>query len=212
MNVLLVEDHPIFRFGVRRLLESQWQDVHVHEAETLQAALDALVHSDWDLAIVDLKLPDAVGIEAVAQLRRAARNLRLLVLSLHEESTYARQVMMQGAQGYITKDHAPQHLITAIEQILAGGSYISNEWAKSLAMGTLTPKAQPALDKLGTQEYRVMLQIIAGGRVSEIAARMNLSPKTVSTYRTRIFEKLGVTSNVELAMYCQQHQIKAEAE
>jgi DNA-binding NarL/FixJ family response regulator len=212
MKILLVEDHPIFRFGVRRLLESQWKDVHVHEAETLQSALDAITHSAWDLAIVDLKLPDAVGIEAVAQLRRAARNLRVLVLSLHEESTYARQALMQGAQGYITKDHAPEHLIAAIEQILAGGNYITNEWAKSLAMGSLSNDSRPALDKLGPQEYRIMLQIIIGARVSEIAARMNLSPKTVSTYRARIFDKLGVTSNVELAKYCQQHQIKGEEE
>jgi DNA-binding NarL/FixJ family response regulator len=82
MKILLVEDHPIFRFGVRRLLESQWQDVHVQEAETLQSALDAIKRSEWDLAIVDLKLPDAVGIEAIAQLRRAARDLRLLVLRM----------------------------------------------------------------------------------------------------------------------------------
>ena len=212
MNILLVEDHPIFRFGVRRLLENQWQDVHVHEAETLQSALDAIAVKAWDLAIVDLKLPDTVGIEAVAQLRRAARNLRMLVLSLHEESTYARQALLQGAQGYITKDHAPEHLIAAIEQILAGGNYITNEWAKSLTMGVLSQDTRPALEKLGPQEYRIMLQIIAGKRVSEIAAGMNLSPKTVSTYRTRIFEKLDVSSNVELAKYCQQHQVKSEAE
>ena len=210
MNILLVEDHPIFRFGVRRLLESQWEDVHVHEAETLQSALNAITVKAWDLAIVDLKLPDAVGIEAVAQLRRAARNLRMLVLSLHEESTYARQALLQGAQGYITKDHAPEHLIAAIEQILAGGSYITNEWAKSLAMDALSQGSRTALDKLGPQEYRIMLQIISGSRVSEIAARMNLSPKTGSTYRSRIFDKLGVSSNVELARYCQQYQIRGE--
>ncbi len=212
MKILLVEDHPIFSFGVRRLLENQWQDVHIHEAQTLQSALDAVSRSAWDLAIVDLKLPDAVGIEAVAKMRRAARDLRLLVLSLHEESTYARQALLQGAQGYLTKDHAPENLIAAIEQILAGGSYISNEWAKTLALGTLNRDVRPALEKLGPQEYRIMLQIIAGARVSEIATRMNLSPKTVSTYRTRIFEKLSVTSNVELAMYCQHHHIDAEVE
>jgi two-component system, NarL family, invasion response regulator UvrY len=161
MKILLVEDHPIFSFGVRRLLENQWQDVHIHEAQTLQSALDAISRSAWDLAIVDLKLPDAVGIEAVAKMRRAARDLRLLVLSLHEESTYARQALLQGAQGYLTKDHAPENLIAAIEQILAGGSYISNEWAKTLALGTLNRDVRPALEKLGPQEYRIMLQIIA---------------------------------------------------
>jgi len=212
MKILLVEDHHIFRFGVRRLLENRWQDVQVQETETLQCALDAVKHAQWDLAIVDLKLPGAVGIEAIARISRAASNLRMLVLSLHEESAYARQALLQGAQGYLTKDHAPDQLISAVEQILAGGHYISHEWAKSLAMGTLRKDARPALDKLGTQEYRVMLQIIAGARVSEIAPRMNLSPKTVSTYRTRIFEKLGVTSNVELARYCQQHQIRGDLE
>jgi DNA-binding NarL/FixJ family response regulator len=184
--------------------------VHVHEAETLRSALDAIPIKAWDLAIVDLKLPDAVGIEAVAQLRRAARHLRMLVLSLHEESTYARQALAQGAQGYITKDHAPEHLIAAIEQILAGGSYITNKWAKSLAMEALNNDSKPPLEKLGPQEYRIMLQIITGARISEIAIRMNLSPKTVSTYRSRIFEKLGVSSNVELAKYFQHHQIKDE--
>jgi DNA-binding NarL/FixJ family response regulator len=210
MNILLVEDHPIFRFGVRRLLENHWQDVHVQEAETLQAALKALRQCAWDLAIVDLKLPDAMGIEAIVQLRRAARNLPLLVLSLHEESTYARQALLQGAQGYLTKDHAPENLITAMEQILAGGSFMSNEWAKSLALETLNHDARPALEKLGPQEYRIMLQLIVGERISEIATRMNLSPKTVSTYRTRIFDKLGVTSNVALAMYCKQNHIYGE--
>jgi DNA-binding NarL/FixJ family response regulator len=164
----------------------------------------------WDLAIVDLNLPDSLGIESVTKLRRAARDLPILVLSLHEETAYARQVMQQGAQGYLTKENAPDELIAAIQVILSGGRYISNALAQSLALGALTDDDKSGLEGLGNQEYRVMLQLIDGSRVSEIAARMNISPKTVSTYRARIFEKLGVASNVELARYCQLNHVSGE--
>jgi two-component system, NarL family, invasion response regulator UvrY len=210
MRILLVEDHPIFRFGVRHLLLQRWPEAQVQEAESLHKALSAIQSSAWDVAIVDLNLPDSVGIEAVTHIHRAASQMHILVLSLHEEAAYARQVLLQGAQGYLTKENAPDQLIVAIEQVLAGKRYISHELAQQLALGTLDKASPAALETLGPQEYRVMLQIIAGARVSEIAARMHLSPKTVSTYRSRLFEKLGVSSNVELVLYYQQHQPGSE--
>lgn len=210
MRVLLVEDHPIFRFGVRHLIAQRWQDADIGEAQTLASALEAVKNSAWDLAIVDLNLPDSQGIESVTQIRRAARHLPLLVLSLHDETAYARQVIQQGAQGYLTKENAPDELIAAIQVVLSGGRYISHALAQSLALGAIAADDKSALETLGNQEYRVMLQLIDGARVSEVAARMNISPKTVSTYRSRIFEKLGVSSNVELARYCQLHQISGD--
>ena len=207
MNFLLVEDHPIFRLGARHLIKLKWEDACVGDADSLAAALHQIKSATWDLAIVDLNLPDAQGIESVAQIRRAASELPLLVLSLHEEAAYARQVMQQGARGYLTKENAPDELIVAIVRILEGGRYISNQLAQSLALGAIGADDKSALESLGNQEYRVMLQLIDGARVSEIAARMSISPKTVSTYRTRVFEKLGVGSNVELARYCQFHKI-----
>ncbi|MEN9384486.1 MAG: hypothetical protein RL323_1629 [Pseudomonadota bacterium] len=210
MRFLLVEDHPIFRFGVRHLITQHWEQAFIGEAESLTSGLKEVKAAAWDLAIVDLNLPDSQGIESVTQIRRAARNLPILVLSLHEEAAYARQVIQQGAQGYLTKENAPDELILAIQAILQGGRYISNALAQSLALGSISADDKTALDSLGNQEYRVMLQLIGGLRVSEIAANMSISPKTVSTYRTRIFEKLGVSSNVELARYCQQHGISTE--
>ena len=207
MNFLLVEDHPIFRLGARHLIKQKWNDAHVADADCLAEALHQVKSAAWDLAIVDLNLPDAQGIESMAQIRRAAPQLPILVLSLHEEAAYARQVMQQGASGYLTKENAPDELLVAIARILEGGRYISNDLAQSLALGAIGADDKSALESLGNQEYRVMLQLIDGARVSEIAARMNISPKTVSTYRTRVFEKLGVSSNVELARYCQFHQI-----
>jgi DNA-binding NarL/FixJ family response regulator len=207
MRFLLVEDHPIFRIGMRQLITQHWCDAVISEAQTLQSALHTLQGSNWDLVIVDINLPDSQGIESVTQIRRAARNLPMLVLSLHEETAYARQVIQQGAQGYLTKDNAPDELIAAIQVVLSGGRYISKALAQSLALGAMADNDKSALEGLGNQEYRVMLLLIEGARVSEIGSRMNISPKTVSTYRTRIFEKLGVSSNVELARYCQLHQV-----
>ena len=207
MKILLVEDHPIFRMGLRQLILQRWPDAVLGEAHTLQSALSEVKDATWDLTIVDLNLPDTQGIESVTKIRRASPELPILVLSLHEQPTYARQVLQQGAQGYLTKENAPDELVAAIQAVLSGGRYISNTMAQSLALGALSDEGKSALESLGNQEHRVMLQLIAGARVSEIAVRLNISPKTVSTYRSRIFEKVGVCSNVELARYCQLHQI-----
>lgn len=210
MKFLLVEDHPIFRFGLRHLIEQRWPGAVFADAESVERALQEMRNGDWDLAIVDLNLPDAQGIESLSRIRRASATLRILVLSLHEETVYARQALQLGAQGYLTKENAPDELVAALEKILAGGRYISQSIAQALALGEDKDGGGDALASLGSQEYRVMLHLIAGSRVSEIAAQMNLSPKTVSTYRTRLFEKLGVSSNVELALYCRQKGIAGE--
>lgn len=211
MRVLLVEDHPIFSFGVRHLIAQRWHDATIAEAPTLAAAVHEVSAAPWDLAIVDLNLPDSQGVESVTKIRRASPDLRILVLSLHEEPAYARQVVQLGAQGYLTKENAPDELITAIEVVLSGGRYISNVLAQAMALGSIVDDAKSALDSLGNQEYRVMLQLIEGARVSDIATQMNISPKTVSTYRSRIFDKLGVASNVELARYYQLHHPSTSA-
>ena len=212
MRILLVEDHPIFRIGLRQLILQCWPDALVGEAQTTASALSAVHGEAWDMAVVDLNLPDTQGIESVTKIRRAKPDLPILVLSLHEQPTYVRQVMQQGAQGYLTKENAPDELIAALQAVLSGGRYISTTMAQSLALGAFSDEGTSALERLGSQEYRVMLQLIAGARISEIAVRLNISAKTVSTYRSRIFEKLGVGSNVELARYCLLHQISGESE
>ena len=113
MRMLLVEDHPIFRFGVRHLVSQRWPDAEVAEADSLGAALAVLRDSVWDMAIVDLNLPDAKGVESITQILRAAEGVRILVLSLHDEVAYARQVLRLGAHGYLAKEHATDELIHA---------------------------------------------------------------------------------------------------
>lgn len=202
MNILLVEDHPIFRFGVRQLILQRWPQAACSEAGTLAAALAAARQQPWTLAIVDLNLPDADGIEAVSQLRRAAPALPLLILSLNGEAAYAQRVLQLGAAGYLAKDRASEELVSAIERVAAGGRYITASLAERLAdLFTGQSKALPH-EELSAQEYRVMLLLAAGQRVTEIAEGMHLSPKTVSTYRSRVLEKLALSSNAELARYC----------
>lgn len=206
MNLLLLEDHPIFRLGVRQLVLQRWPQALVSESATLADALRACRQGSFAAALADLNLPDADGLESVSQLRRAAPAMPLLVLSLNPEAGYALRVLQLGASGYLAKDRAADELVPALERVLAGGRYISVSLAEQLA-GLAIGEAAPGAphEQLSAQEYRVMLQLAAGLRVAEIAAAMHLSPKTVTTYRARILDKLGVDGNVELARYCIRH-------
>lgn len=205
MRILLVEDHPIFRLGARQLISQRWPDAIVGEASDLRAAVAAARDGGWSVAVVDLNLPDARGIEAVSRILRADRALRVLVLSLNDEAGYASRVLQLGAAGYLAKDRASEELLAAIERIVAGGRYISPALAEQLAERLVVAKPALAHETLSAQEYRVMLQLAVGSKVGEIAEAMHLSPKTVSTYRGRVLEKLDVAGNVELARYCAAH-------
>lgn len=210
MKILLVEDHPIFRFGVRALLQQRWPDALIGEAASLGEALATARREPWTLALVDLNLADAEGVEVVSQLRRAAPDTRLLVLSLNAEAAYARRVLQLGAAGYLAKDRATEELVNAVERIAAGGRYISQSLADQLLDLATGASGGGGHEELSNQEYRVMLLLAAGRRVGEIAEEMTLSPKTVSTYRTRILEKLNLGSNAELARYCQSRDLTAD--
>jgi two-component system invasion response regulator UvrY len=207
MRILLIEDHPIFRFGVRSIILNHWPKATVGEVETIKAALNETRKGSWDIAILDLNLPDSHGIESLPLLRKSAPFMGILVLSLHDENAYAKQVLMQGAQGYLTKDNAADELVIALQRISDGERYISRSLADQMAKYMFDKSGQPNHQILGPQEYRVMLQMAEGMRISDIAENMHLSPKTVSTYRNRIFEKLGFTTNLDLIRYCSNHLV-----
>lgn len=210
MKILLLEDHPIVRIGVRQLIANRWPEAEVIEAETLAAALDLVRRDGLLAAVVDLNLPDAEGLESVSQLRKAAPNLRILVLSLNTEAAYATRALQLGAAGYLNKERAADELIVALEKIMAGGRYITDTLAERLA-GLLTGESSKAPhEELSSQEHRVLIQLAEGKRLTEIGELMHLSPKTVTTYKTRIFEKLCVASNAELIRYCISHGLIAD--
>ncbi len=201
MRLLLVDDHPLLRAGVRQLILARWPQAQLVEASDLAMALT--LAAGCQAATLDLSLPDANGLEALVRLRRRAPDLPVLVLSMHAEQAFAARALQMGAAGYLTKDRAGEELVTALERLLTGGRYITSSLADRLAdMLGGAAVATPAHEHLSVQELRVMLLLAAGQSATDIAASMHLSVKTISTYRSRALEKLGLTSNADLTRYC----------
>lgn len=205
-RILLVDDHPIVRAGVAQLIRDRWQGAELAEAGSLGEALKLLEGAAWNAVVLDISLPDAQGLEGLARLRRKAPDTPVLVLSMHAETAYAARALQGGAAGYLTKDRAGAELMTALDRVLAGGRYVTASLAETLA-GLLTRQAvdRPAHETLSVQEHRVLLLLAGGKSVGEVAQTMHLSVKTVSTYRSRILDKLHLRNNAELTRYCLAH-------
>jgi DNA-binding NarL/FixJ family response regulator len=194
LRVLLVDDHRLLRHGVRQILIEQ-ADAAVIEAGTGAAALAALAKHQFDLAIVDLTLPDIVGLELVKRIRGCWPTLPILVLSMQPAERFARRAFSAGAQAYFTQDSAPAELIDAIRIVRRGQQYISPNVRAALV------ETSPAHELLSDREFQVMRMLAEGRTVSEAASDMGISVKTVSTYRARLLEKLGMKTNAEVMRY-----------
>ena len=206
MRFLIVEDHPIMRVGERQLIERAWPDAVIDEASTLAEAL-AHVAAEAPAAIVmDLALPDTSGTDGISAMLQAAPASPILVLSFNAESAYAARLLQMGAAGYLPKDRAGDELVEALQRLVQGRRYVTASMADHL-VDLLGGRAHQALphQSLSEQEYRVMLSIAAGRPPAQTAEVMGVSVKTVGTYRTRLFTKMRIKSNVELAKYCLQH-------
>lgn len=206
MRFLIVDDHPILRLGVRQLIEAAWPQAQVDEASTLEAAVAAFAAHPADLVVLDLALPDAAGVEGPARMLRVARGVPILVLSLRTESAFAARLMQMGVAGYLPKERTGDELVLAMRRVLDGGRHVTAELADRLLelLDGRSPDQLPH-ERLSTQEYRVMQLIAAGRGASDIASAMNLSVKTVSSYRARILAKAGWANNNELTKYCVLH-------
>jgi two-component system invasion response regulator UvrY len=206
MRVLIVDDHPLMRMGIRQLVLQEWPDAEVNEAPSIAEAITCARVALPALITLDLMLPDAHGIEGASRLLRAVPGVPLLVLSLNAEEAYAARVIQLGASGYLPKDRAADELRVALRRLAEGGRYVTPTMADHL-LGLLSGKAPQSLphEQLSTQEHRVMLLIAAGMTPAQIAATMHLSVKTVGSYRARILEKGGWANNTELTKYCVQH-------
>lgn len=213
MRLLIVEDHPITRIGVIQLLRARWPEALLDEGQNVAEALVRLAEASPDAVVMDLNFPDAAGIEGLSRIRKAAPAIPLLVLSAHAEQAYARRCLQEGAQGYLCKDRAPEELVHAVEALLAGRRYITASLAAELAndLAGTNPRERAPHELLSSREHRVLLLLAGGRSVSEIAEQMHLSPKTVSTYRSRVLEKLSLHSNVDLAKYCLQYGLTDES-
>jgi two-component system, NarL family, invasion response regulator UvrY len=205
MRVLIVDDHAVVRRGVRELIVDFFPDAECAEAKDGEEALELVRTEHFDLGILDVSMPNRGGIDVLEELHERAPQLSFLVLSHHAEELYAVRALRAGARGYLTKSSAPEELVYALREILAGGKYVSvsigERVAGALAVASGVDSSRPAHDRLSDRELEVLRLLAAGKAIKEIAAELTLSGKTVTTYRSRLLEKMDMKSNAELMRY-----------
>jgi DNA-binding NarL/FixJ family response regulator len=201
-RILLVDDHAVVRRGVRSILEDRLSGIDVVEAGSGDEALQKL-ESTFDAVVLDLSMPGRSGFDLLAEIKHREPKVPVLIMSLHAEDQYAVRALRAGAAGYLTKSAAPEQLVVAVTKIMRGGRYVSDMVAERLATEALggAKAGESRHERLSDREFDVMRGIASGSSVSEIAGQMHLSVKTVSTYRTRLLEKMGMSNNAELTRY-----------
>jgi DNA-binding NarL/FixJ family response regulator len=209
-RILIVDDHEVVRDGVKRIFEEQPKTTAFGDASTPSEALQLISEHDWDIVVLDLSLGSRSGLDLLKQLKQARPRIPVLILSMHSEEQYARRAFRAGAAGYITKDSSRAELSKAIDKVIKGGRYVSPLVAEKL-VAILEKGADAAPhDALSDREFQVMDLIASGKTVSEIAELLTLSGKTISTYRARVLEKMGMKTNAELTRYAIQNELSEE--
>lgn len=201
INVIIADDHEILRKGLVSIL-SETDDICVSdEASNGEEVLQKLKENHYDVLILDISMPKGNGFDVLNTLRKEDRKLPVLILSMHSEDQYALRMIKSGANGYMTKESAPNELIGAIRTLAKGGKYISEDLLDSMAFALDQNNQESPHERLSNREYQVMQLIANGNTTNEISENLSLSPKTVSTYKSRILEKMNMNNTAELIRY-----------
>lgn len=201
LRIMLVDDHPVVRRGVRDILAEAFDNAVIHEVSSGAQALLLVRTHLWHVIILDLSLPDGSGLDVLKKIRQLRPRLPVLILSVHTADQFARRAVAAGASGYLTKSTADTELVTAVVRLIRGGRYFPQEVLERVAYGLHPDRDERPHERLSDREYQVLRMIGGGKTVSEIAKELALSPKTVSTYRTRMLEKMDMRTNAELTHY-----------
>ena len=207
MRVLIADDHPVVRRGLRQVLDAAENLTVAGEAKDGNDVVALAGRVAWDVAVIDYNMPGRGGVELVKELRHRFPDRPVLVLSMYPEDRYALRLLRAGAAGYLNKESAPEELVGALRKVAAGGRYVSAALGEKLALALSGSGEAPAHDKLSDREYQIMWLLASGKTVGEIARQLFLSANTVSTYRTRILRKMNVRNNAELMRYAIRHQL-----
>ena len=207
IRILLADDHAMFRAGLRRIIEEEFDMQVTGEAGSGREAMSKIMAEDCDVVVLDINMPGRDGIEVLSEIKAARPNVAVLMLSMYSEEQFAMVALRAGASGYLTKESAQGELTSAIRTVVQGSKYISAAVAQMLAYDVDTCSEKLSHEKLSDREYKVMIQITLGKKISEVAAELNLSPKTISTYRARLLEKMGFETNAELTQYAILHRL-----
>ncbi len=207
MRILIADDHPIVRRGLKQILESEADMVVVGEARDGDEALKLVRKLEWDVAVLDYSMPGKSGLELIQEIKKQHPNRPVLVLSMFPEESHAARVYKARAEGYINKESASEELAAAIRKVASGRKYVSPTFAEKLASDLGSDTEKPLHEILSDREYRVMWLLASGKQINQIAAELFLSASTISSYRTRILKKLKLTDNAALVRYAVKQQL-----
>ncbi len=198
ISVLLVDDHELVRAGIRLILDDTKGIKVVGEAQCGEDAVKWCRHNEADIVLMDMNMPGVGGLEATRRIVRFSPDIKVIMLTIYTENPLPVKVMQAGASGYLSKGSAPQDVINAIRTVYAGQRYIASDIAQQMALSQLQPQAETPFSCLSERELQIMLMITNGKKVNEISEQLNLSSKTVNSYRYRMFSKLNINGDVEL--------------
>lgn len=206
-KILIVDDHPIVRQGLKQIISEIPGIASIDEAENGQEALNKISATTYDLMLLDISLPIMSGLEVLSRINKDKPDLCVIMLSIHDEEHFAIRALKLGAMGYLTKKSAPDELVAAIRDVLHGNKYICHSVAQKMALYVSADGEKPKHEELSEREYHVLCMLAEGKAIKDIAASLFLSPKTVSTYRTRIMKKMNLKSNADLIHYAIKYRL-----
>ena len=207
LRILIADDHEVVRRGIKEILMEGFSFVEIGEANDTGSLVKKATEEDWDIIISDLSMPGGGGIDAIGRIRVTKPAQKILIITIYPEEQYAIRVMKAGASGFLNKDTAPDQLIRAVQVILDGRKYIQPTLAEKISDLLGKDDMQLSHESLSKRELDVMIKLAAGFSISEIARQLSLTPNTISTYRSRIMEKMNMNSNDGLAQYAVEHKL-----
>lgn len=208
MKILICDDHKIVRDGLKQILAQYNEAILIDEAANGREVFDLFNKVTYELLLLDISLPDRSGLDVLQEVKKKWPETYVLMLSMHPQEQYAIRALTHGASGYLTKDAAAEELLLAVKEIAKNGKYISQSLAHCLAFQLNNDSNQATHEKLSDREFEIMIKIAAGKSLKEIGDELYISSKTVSTYRSRIMEKMKLEKNTDLARYCIENQLR----
>lgn len=211
IKVMLVDDHDLVRTGIKRLLEDHPDINIVGEATSGEQALELVTENDPDVVLMDINMPGIGGLEATRKLLQRKPKLKIIVVTMHEDELFAQRLLKAGAMGYLTKGAKVDEILQALQAVMANQRYLCPSIAQQIALSQMAEEESSPFDSLSERELQVLLMMMDGQSISVISEKLCLSPKTVSTYRTRLYAKLGVQNDIELARLALQFGVVESA-
>jgi DNA-binding NarL/FixJ family response regulator len=210
MRILIADDHAVVRQGLKRILAEAFKRASFGEAANSQQTLERVWKEPWDVVILDLTMPGRSGLEVLKEIKARRPTLPVLMLSMHPEDQFAVRLLKAGAAGYLTKESAPEELVGAVRKAVSGGRYVSPAVAERMASLLANYTQAAPHESLSDREFQVLSLIASGKSVGIIARELSLSVKTISTHRSRLLEKMGMSNNAQLVHYAFQNQLVAQ--